>query len=59
MFELRNKEGAVLASNDDGPTTIDPRLEFTRSGGLDVVTVALRDTVEIANEQAIYGLSSP
>ncbi len=56
VLELRNKDGGVLASNDDGPTSIDPRLEFTVPAGLDTLIVALRDSLEIANEQAIYRL---
>ncbi len=56
VLELRNKDGGVLASNDDGPTSIDPRLEFTVPAGLDTLVVVLRDALEIANEQAIYRL---
>ncbi len=55
-LEIRNKDGGVLASNDDGPTSIDPRLEFTVPAGLDTLVVALRDSLEIANDQAIYRL---
>ncbi len=56
VLELRNKDGGVLASNDDGQTSIDPRLEFTVPAGLDTLVVVLRDALEIANEQAIYRL---
>ncbi len=56
VLELRNKDGGVLASNDDGPMSIDPRLEFTVPAGLDTLVVVLRDALEIANEQAIYRL---
>ncbi|RLT08672.1 MAG: hypothetical protein DWI21_07480 [Planctomycetota bacterium] len=56
VLELRNKDGGVLASNDDGPISIDPRLEFTVPAGLDTLVVVLRDALEIANEQAIYRL---
>ena len=56
VLELRNKDGGVLASNDDGPTSIDPRLEFTVPAGLDTLVFVLRDALEIANEQAIYRL---
>lgn len=56
VLELRNKDGGVLASNDDGPTSIDSRLEFTVPTGLDTLIVVLRDALEIANEQAIYRL---
>ncbi len=55
-LELRNKDGGVLGSNDDGPTSIDPRLEFTVPAGLDTLVVVLRDALEVANEQAIYRL---
>ncbi len=56
VLELRNKDGGVLASNDDGPTSFDSRLEFTVPAGLDTLVVVLRDALEIANEQAIYRL---
>ena len=56
VLELRNKDGGVLATNDDGPTSIDPRLDFTVPAGLDTLIVVLRDALEIANEQAIYRL---
>lgn len=56
VLELSNKDGGVLASNDDGPTSIDPRLEFIVPAGLDTLVVVLRDALEIANEQAIYRL---
>lgn len=55
-MEIRNKDGGVLASNDDGPTSIDPRLEFTVPPALDTLVVSLRDSLEIANDQAIYRL---
>ena len=55
-LEIRNKDGGVLGANDDGPTSIDPRLEFTVPAGLDTLVVVLRDSLEIANEQAIYRL---
>ena len=56
VLELRNKDGGVLAANDDGPSSTDPRLDFAVPAGLDVLVVALRDSLEIANEQAIYRL---
>ena len=56
VLELRNKDGGVLAANDDGPMSIDPKLEFTVPAGLDTLVVVLRDALEIANEQAIYRL---
>ncbi|MBC7817856.1 MAG: hypothetical protein IAG10_13270, partial [Planctomycetaceae bacterium] len=56
VLELRNKDGGVLAANDDGPMSIDPRLEFTVPAGLDTLIVVLRDSLEVANEQAIYRL---
>lgn len=56
VLEVRNKDGGVLATNDDGPSSTDPRLDFTVPAGLDVLVVALRDSLEIANEQAIYRL---
>ncbi|MBC8117392.1 MAG: hypothetical protein H7062_23590, partial [Candidatus Saccharimonas sp.] len=55
-LELRNLQGAVLASNDDGPGMIDPRLEFTVPAGVDALDIVLRDALDIANDQAIYRL---
>lgn len=56
VLEVRNKDGAVLASNDDAPMSIDPRLEFVVPANVDAVLVALRDSLMIGNEQAIYRL---
>ncbi len=56
VLELRNKDGGVLANNDDGPNSTDPRLDFTVPAGLDQLVVALRDSLEIASDQAIYRL---
>jgi hypothetical protein len=55
-LEVRNKDSGVLMLNDDGPTSIDPRLEYTVPANLDTIIIAVRDTLEIANEQAIYRL---
>ncbi len=55
-FELRNKEGGVLAANDDGPNTTDPRLEFTVPAGLDTLEIVVRDAIDLASEDAIYRL---
>ena len=57
VLELRNKDGGVLASNDDGPSSTDPRLDFTVPAGLDQLIVVLRDSLDIANEQAIYRMA--
>lgn len=56
VLEVRNKDGAVLASNDDGTNSIDSRLEFTVPANVDVVIVALRDALEVGNSQAVYRL---
>lgn len=56
VLEVRNKDGGVLMSNDDGPNSLDPQLEYTIPAGLDTIVVALRDSLEIANDQAIYRL---
>lgn len=56
VLEIRNKDGGVLMLNDDGPTSTDPRLEYTVPANLDTIIIALRDSLEIANEQAIYRL---
>lgn len=56
VLEVRNKDGGVLATNDDGPNSTDPRLEFTVPANIDTIILALRDSLDIANEQAIYRL---
>lgn len=56
VLELRNMQGAVLATNDDGPGTIDSRIEFTVPAGVDALDIVLRDAVDVANDQAIYRL---
>lgn len=56
VLEVRNKDGAVLASNDDNGTSIDSRLEFTVPANVDVLIVALRDGLEVASSQAVYRL---
>ncbi len=56
VLEIRNKDGGVLATNDDGPNSTDPRLEFVVPVGVDLLVIALRDSLDIANEQAIYRL---
>jgi len=56
VLELRNVQGAVLATMDDGLNTIDPRLEFTVPAGVESLDIVLRDAVDIANDQAIYRL---
>ena len=56
-IELRNKQGGVLAANDDAPGTADSRLEFTVPAGLDAVDVLIRDSLDVARDDAIYRLS--
>lgn len=62
FLELKNKQGGVLASNDDLPaipgltSTTDSRLEFTVPDGLDAIEVSVRDMLETANDAAIYRL---
>ncbi len=56
VLEVRNKEGAVLASNDDGPTSTDSRLEYTVPANVDTLIVALRDGLEVGSSQAVYRL---
>lgn len=56
VLEVRNKDGGVVAANDDAPNSTDPRLDFTVPANLDTIIVALRDSLDIANEHAIYRL---
>lgn len=55
-LELRNKDGGVLAANDDFASTTDAQLEFTVPAGLDSIEIVLQDKVELANDEAIYRL---
>lgn len=63
ILELKNKQGGVLAQNDDLPaipgvsSTTDSRIEFTVPEGLDAVEVGVRDALETANDAAIYRLA--
>lgn len=56
VLEVRNKDGGVLASNDDSATSTDPRLEFTVPANVDTLVVTLRDSLEVASSQSIYRL---
>ncbi len=55
-LELRNKDGGVLAASDDFLNSTDPRLEYTVPAGLDAIELVVRDTVDLATEDAIYRL---
>jgi len=56
VLEVRNKDGGVLASNDDGTNSLDSRLEFTVPAYVDTVIVALRDALDVGGLQAVYRL---
>ncbi len=56
VLEVRNKQNAVVASNDDGPNTTDPRLEFTVPADQDLIEVVLRDNLDLGGEASIYRL---
>ena len=56
VLELRNAQDAVLATADDVPPSIDPRLDFVVPAGLEVLDVVIRDTVEVGSDAAIYRL---
>ncbi len=55
-LELKNKQGAVLAGSDDATNTLDPRLEFVVPAGVEAIEFGIRDTVDLANEEAVYRL---
>lgn len=56
VLELKNKAGAVLATNDDAPNTTDSRLDFVVPAATDVIEIVVRDTLDIGNPEAIYRL---
>jgi hypothetical protein len=56
-IELRNRQGGVLAAGDDAPGTTDTRLEFAVPAGVDAVEVMVRDTLNVARDDAIYRLA--
>lgn len=56
VLELRNKQGAVVAANDDSPGTTDPRLEYTVPADLDAIEVLIRDSLDLGKEDSIYRL---
>ncbi len=55
-LEVRNKQGGVLAAIDDGPNTLDPRMDFVVPADLDAIELVVRDTVDLATEEAVYRL---
>ncbi len=56
VLEVRNKDGGVLASNDDSAASTDPRLEYTVPANVDTLVVAVRDSLDVASPHAIYRL---
>lgn len=60
VLELRNAQGGVLATMDDGVDTIDPRLEFAVPAGMDVLEIILRNALDGGadshSDQAVYRL---
>ena len=56
VLEIRNKQNAVVATNDDGPASIDPRLEYTVPADQDSLEVSLRDNLDLGGDAAIYRL---
>lgn len=63
LIELKNRQGSVLASNDDAPVlpgipgTTDSKLEFTVPEGVDALEISLRDTLDTANDASVYRLA--
>lgn len=56
VLEVRNKQNALIASNDDGPNTTDPRLEITAPPDQDILELTVRDQLETGSEASIYRL---
>jgi hypothetical protein len=55
-IEVRNDKNALLASNDDGATTIDPRLEFSVPADQPSLEIVVRDNLELGGNTSIYRL---
>ncbi len=55
-LEMRNKQGGVLAANDDSPNTTDPKLEFIVPADLDVLEITVRDQLDLGRPDSIYRL---
>jgi hypothetical protein len=56
VLEIRNKQNAVVATNDDGPNTTDPRLEFTVPADQDSIEIVVRDNLDLGSDASIYRL---
>ena len=56
VLEIRNKQNAIIASNDDGPASTDPRLEFTVPADQETLELTVRDNLDLAGTAAIYRL---
>lgn len=56
VLELRNKQGAVVASNDDSPGTTDPKLEYTVPADLEAIEFVIRDSLDAGKNDSIYRL---
>lgn len=54
VLEIRNDKNALLASNDDGPGTTDPRLEFTVPADQKTIEIIIRDNLDVGGDTAIY-----
>lgn len=56
VLEIRNKQNALVASNDDGPASTDPRLEYTVPADQDALELTIRDNLDLSGPAAIYRL---
>ncbi|MEI8382782.1 MAG: hypothetical protein WCJ09_21825 [Planctomycetota bacterium] len=56
VLEIRNKQNALVASNDDGPASTDPRLEYTVPADQDALELAIRDNLDLSGPAAVYRL---
>ena len=56
VIEIRREDGAVLASNDDAPGTIDSLVELTVPKDLNALVVAIKDLHARGGDTAVYRL---
>lgn len=56
VLEIRNKQNALVASNDDGPASTDPRIEYTVPADQDALELTIRDNLDLSGPAAVYRL---
>ena len=57
VIDVLRQNGQRLAGNDDQPGSSDPRVDFTVPGGVDMVTIAVRDMLGRGGDDFVYRLT--